>query len=53
MRDWKVMIEIDMKKILIVALMVLATYAGVKTGMGDALLVVIPAGLACLASKEV
>lgn len=49
----KVVVEIDVKKILITGLMVLSAVISCKTGLGDALLVIIPAGLACLASKEV
>lgn len=46
-------IEINLKKLAIIAGMALATYIGCRTGMGDALLVIIPAGLYGLASKEV
>lgn len=46
-------VEINLKKLGIVALMVASTIIGCVTGMGDALLVIIPAGIACLASKEV
>ena len=46
-------VEINLKKLAIVAGMVLATYVSCKTGMGDALLFIIPAGLACLVSGEV
>lgn len=53
MKDGKIAIEINIKKIAIIAGMVLSTYVGCKTGMGDALLFIIPAGLACLVSKEV
>ena len=53
MRDGKIAIEINLKKLAIIAGMTLSTYVGCKTGMGDALLFIIPAGLACLVSEEV
>lgn len=53
MRDGKITIEIDLKKVGIVALMAAATALACKTGMGDALLFIIPGGLACLMSKGV
>lgn len=46
-------IEINLKKLAIIAGMALATYIGCRTGMGDALVVIIPAGLYGLVSKEV
>lgn len=46
-------IEINLKKLVIIAGMALATYIGCRTGMGDALVVIIPAGLYGLVSKEV
>lgn len=46
-------IEINLKKLAIIAGMALATYIGCRTGMGDALVVILPAGLYGLASKEV
>ena len=46
-------IEINLKKLAIIAGMALATYIGCRTGMGDAMVVIIPAGLYGLASKEV
>ena len=46
-------IEINLKKLAIIAGMALATYIGCRTGIGDALVVIIPAGLYGLASKEV
>ncbi|MBO6078272.1 MAG: hypothetical protein J6P66_05910 [Bacteroidaceae bacterium] len=49
----KIAIEINLKKLAIIAGMVLATYIGCRTGMGDALVVIIPAGLYGLVSKEV
>ena len=49
----KIAIEINLKKLAIIAGMVLATYIGCRTGMGDALVVIIPAGLYGLVTKEV
>lgn len=49
----KIAVEINLKKLAIIAGMVLATYIGCRTGMGDALVVIIPAGLYGLVSKEV
>ena len=49
----KIAIEINLKKLAIIAGMVLATYIGCRTGMGDAIVVIIPAGLYGLVSKEV
>lgn len=46
-------IEINLKKLAIIAGMALAIYIGCRTGMGDALVVIIPAGLYGLVSKEV
>lgn len=46
-------VKIDLKKVAVAALMVVSTIIGCKTGMGDALIVIIPCGLACIASKEV
>ena len=53
MDKYRVTIEINLKKLAIIAGMALATYIGCRTGMGDALVVIIPAGLYGLASKEV
>lgn len=53
MGKYRVTIEINLKKLAIIAGMALATYIGCLTGMGDALVVIIPAGLYGLASKEV
>ena len=53
MGQYRVTIEINLKKLAIIAGMALATYIGCRTGMGDALVVIIPAGLYGLASKEV
>ena len=48
-----IFVSLNMKKLAIVGMMVLAAWLSCKTGMGDALLVIIPCGLACLVSKEV
>ena len=53
MGKYRVTIEINLKKLAIIVGMALATYIGCRTGMGDALVVIIPAGLYGLASKEV
>ena len=53
MGKYRVTIEINLKKLAIIEGMALATYIGCRTGMGDALVVIIPAGLYGLASKEV
>lgn len=51
MRDGKIAVEIDLKKIGAVALMVIATWLGVKCGEGEALLFIVPACLAYIAGK--
>ena len=48
-----IFVSLNMKKLAIVGMMVFAAWLSCKTGMGDALLVIIPCGLACLVSKEV
>lgn len=45
MRDGKIAIEIDLKKLAIIAVMALATYLGIISGEGETLLLIIPAGL--------
>lgn len=52
MRDGKIAIEIDLKKVGMIAAMAAATALALYAGMGDTLLVIIPAGLACLIGKE-
>lgn len=52
MRDGKIAIEIDLKKLGIIAGMALATYLGIVSGEGETLLLIIPAGVACLIGKE-
>lgn len=52
MKNGKIAIEIDLKKMAVAVLVVVSTIIGCKTGMGDALVVIIPAGLAYIASKE-
>lgn len=46
-------VSVSVKKLAMVGVMVLASWLSCKTGMGDALLFIIPCGLACLVSKEV
>ena len=48
----KIAIEIDLKKLAVIGVMVASTWIACKTGMGDALLVIIPSGLAILFGKE-
>lgn len=45
MRDGKIAIEIDLKKLAIIAGIALATYLGIISGEGETLLLIIPAGL--------
>lgn len=52
MRDGKIAIEIDLKKLAVIGVMVASTWIACKTGMGDALLFIIPGGLALLFGKE-
>lgn len=52
MRDGKIAIEIDLKKLAVIGAMAVSTWIACKTGMGDALLVIIPGGLAILIGKE-
>ena len=52
MRDGKIAIEIDLKKVGMIAAMAAATALALSAGMGDTLLVSIPAGLACLFGRE-
>lgn len=53
MRDGKIAIEIDLKKLGIIAGMALATYLGIISGEGETLLFIIPAGLYWLVKGEV
>lgn len=53
MENGRITVEIDLKKLGIVALMAAAIVIACKTGMGDALLFIVPGGLACLMSKGV
>jgi len=52
MRDGKIAVEIDLKKIGVVALMAVATWLGIKCGEGETLLLIIPAGVAYVMGKE-
>ena len=51
MRDGKIAVEIDLKKIGAVVLMAAATWLGVKCGEGEALLIIVPACLAYVTGK--
>lgn len=51
--NWKIAVEINLKKVLLLAGMALCTWVACKTGEGDALLFIIPAGIYGLFSKEV
>lgn len=51
MRDGKVAVEIDLKKIGAIALMAAATWLGIKCGEGETLLIIVPACLAYIAGK--
>lgn len=52
MRDGKIAIEIDLKKLGIIAVMVLSTYLGIISGEGETLLLIIPAGLYWIVKGE-
>lgn len=52
MKDWKVAIEIDFRKVLAVAGMALSVWLASICGEGETLLIIIPAGLACMFGKE-
>ena len=48
----KIAIEIDLKKIAIACVMALSIWLACKIGVGDALVFIIPCGIAALVSKE-
>lgn len=52
MRDGKIAIEIDLKKLAVIAGMVLSVWLSSVCGEGEVLLLIIPAGLACLFGRE-
>lgn len=52
MKDWKVAVEIDFRKVLAVAGMALSVWLASICGEGETLLIIIPAGLACMFGKE-
>lgn len=52
MRDGKIAIEINLKKLAIIAGMVLSVWLSGVCGEGEVLLLIIPAGISYLASKE-
>ena len=53
MNNWKFAVEIDLKKLLIAGVMALSVWLACKIGVGESLLVIIPAGIYGLFSKEV
>lgn len=53
MNNWKFAVEIDLKKLLIVGAMALSVWLACLIGVGESLLVIIPAGMYGLLSKEV
>ena len=46
-------VVVNMKKVLIAGVMALSVLVACKTGLGDALIVIVPVGLYGLFSKEV
>lgn len=53
MDKWKIAIEINLMKLLIVAGMALCTWMAIVCGEGETLLIIIPAGIAYLFRKDV
>lgn len=53
MRDWRIVVEVNLKKVLIVACIVLSVVLACKIGAGDVLLFIVPSGMYGLISKEV
>lgn len=52
MGKYRVTIEINLKKLAIIAGMALATYLGIISGEGETLLLIIPAGLYWIVKGE-
>lgn len=52
MRDGKIAIEINLKKLAVIAGMVLSVWFSGVCGEGEVLLLIIPAGIFYLVSKE-
>lgn len=52
MKDWRIAVEVNLKKVLIAACMVLSIVLACKIGAGETLLIVIPGGIATLLSNE-
>lgn len=48
----KIAIEVDLRKLAVIGVMAISTWIACKTGMGDALLFIIPGGIAILFGKE-
>lgn len=46
-----IFVSLNLRKLAMMGMMVLATWLSCKTGMGDVLLVIIPAGVAYIAGK--
>ena len=44
--DWKIAVEIDLKKMVILAGMALCVWLSCQCGEGEVLLIILPAGLA-------
>lgn len=51
--NWKIVVEINLKKVLLLAGMVVSTVVACKVGLGEPLFIIIPAGMYGLFSKEV
>lgn len=52
MRDGKIAIEINLKKLAVIAGMVLSVWLSSVCGEGEVLMLIIPAGISYLVSKE-
>lgn len=52
MRDGKIAIEIDLKKLAVIAGMALSVWLSGVCGEGEVLLLIIPAGVAYVTGKE-
>ena len=52
MKDWKIAVEIDLGKVLAVVGMAVSVWLASICGEGEALLIIIPAGIAYLFGKE-
>lgn len=52
MNDWKVAVELDLKKIVVIGGIALCVWLASICGEGETLFLIIPAGLAYLFGKE-